>query len=80
MSKETLSQAKKIIAEALQISISEIQDDSSIDTYGKLDSLSFERVILEVEKLLGHRIKAVDLLKMATVQDLADFIEADKAS
>lgn len=78
MTTESLLQAKKIIAEALQIPVENIQDDSSIDTYGKLDSLSFERVVLETEKLLGSQIKAVQLLQLSTVKDLADFIEKSK--
>lgn len=78
MTQVTLLETKKILAEALQISVEDIKDNDSLDAYGKLDSLSFERLVLQVEKFLGFRIKAIDLLKLSTVQELADYMDSAK--
>lgn len=78
MSNETLTEAKKLIAEALRVPVSSISDVSTIDAHGKFDSLSFEKLILATEKFLGTEVKVGRLLDLTTIQDLADFIEEAK--
>jgi len=75
-----LDEAKSIISTCLDIPIQSIKDDSSISSHGDFDSLSFEKVILETEKRLGKKIKAVQLLKVNTVTDFAEFITACRNS
>ncbi len=74
-----LNEAKQIIASALKISVDQINDDSTISSYGDFDSLSFENIVLETQNRIGKQIKAVQLLELRSVKDLADLIEKHKS-
>ncbi|MDR1828065.1 MAG: acyl carrier protein [Methylobacteriaceae bacterium] len=74
-----LREAQEVVAVALKIAPDDIKADDSITTYGKLDSVSFERLVLEIEERLDRKVRAVDFLNMKTVQDLADYLEKQRA-
>jgi acyl carrier protein len=70
-----LEKAKSILSGALFIPIEKIKDDASINSLDELDSLSFEIIIMELEKYLGHEADPIKLLEMHSVKDLAAILE-----
>jgi len=75
MEQNMLDSVIQVIAEALSLSPSEISGTGPFNIYGKLDSLSFEKVILALEERFNYPIPVVDLLKIETIKELADYLE-----
>lgn len=63
--------AKSILAGALFVPVEKISDDATINSLEELDSLSFELIVVEIERHLGHDADPVKLLEMRSVKDLA---------
>lgn len=70
-----LLKAKEILAKNLNIPIESITDDARLTSLEQLDSFNFEAVVLALEAFLGHKIDAVDLLHLRSVQDVAKLLE-----
>lgn len=73
---ETLLQAKQIISRALSIPVDQIPDDGKISDIGQLDSLSFEKLVIELEKTIGHEVNPVSLLELRSVKDLTNILKS----
>lgn len=71
----TIDEARKILAGCLFIPQEKIESEASINSLGELDSLSFELIVLEIEKVLGHDVDPMQLLEMRSVKDLAALLE-----
>lgn len=65
---------KQILATAFFIPAESIKDDDQISSLKGMDSLSFEALILELERLTGREPDPVKLLGAQTVADLAGIV------
>lgn len=61
-------------AKQLDLDVSEITPDSTFESLG-IDSLDIVEMIMDLESELGIELEMEDE-KIATFQDLADFVEA----
>jgi acyl carrier protein len=71
----TLEKAKSILSSALFIPIEKISDDAAVSSLNEINSLSFEAIVMEIEKHLGHDVDPVKLLELRSVKDLAAILE-----
>jgi len=67
--------AKYIISQALDIDLNNIPDDISMDKFSKWDSLGHLRIVLEIEKFLGHNLETSDVLKIIDLKTINSLIE-----
>ena len=67
----------KYAAKTLELDIDDITPDSTFDSLG-IDSLDVVEMIMDLESELGVELEMEDQ-KIATFQELADFIEAKLA-
>ncbi len=70
-----IQEAKNILSGCLFIPEEKIDADAEIHSIKGLDSLSFETIILEIERRTGREIDPVELLQMHSVKDLARLLE-----
>lgn len=66
-----MEEAKDILSGCLFIPKQKIDENAEIHSIKGLDSLTFETIILEIEKRTGQPVNPVDLLGMHSVKDLA---------
>ena len=64
----------KYAARTLELDIDDIRPDSTFDSLG-IDSLDVVEMIMDLESELGGELEMEDQ-KIATFQELADFIES----
>ena len=64
----------KYAAKQLELDIDEITPDSTFESLG-IDSLDVDEMIMDLESELGAELEMEDQ-KIATFQELADFIES----
>ncbi|NUP08245.1 MAG: acyl carrier protein [Polyangiaceae bacterium] len=76
----TLAQVRTLLAEACAIAPTRIEDEGRLRSYG-LDSVRAIELAVMIEDVFGVRVKmeALDRLKLATVRDLADFVDRERA-
>ena len=67
----------KYASKQLELDVSEITPDSTFDSLG-IDSLDVVEMIMDLESELGVELEMEDQ-KIATFQELADFIESKLA-
>ncbi|MCF7647193.1 hypothetical protein KQ944_17790 [Bacillus subtilis] len=72
-----LQATKNILAGCLFIPAESIADDASISSLSDVDSLTFELIVLETEKFIGHEADPIALLDMQTVQDMAALLQKE---
>lgn len=70
-----VEQAKDILSGCLFLPKENIETNADISSLGELDSLTFELIVLEIEKNLGHEVDPVELLEMRSVKDLAQLLQ-----
>lgn len=75
--RDYLAQAKNILAGCLFIPVETISDTADIVSLGELDSLSFELIVMEIEKAIGHEVDPIVLLEMQSVTDLAELLRKE---
>lgn len=66
-----IPEAKKILAEALNIPVEKISDSAVLHDLEQFDSLNFEKLVLGIQRFLGHEIDVLELLKLRSVEGLA---------
>ena len=66
--------AKQILAKCLFVSPATIGDDDLITDIKPIDSLTFETLVLETEKVIDRDLKTEEMLTLQTVGDLAKLI------
>lgn len=71
----SLEQAKELLSGCLFISKDAISDDANISEIGELDSLRFEMIVMEIERITQRDADPVELLEMRSVKDLAALLE-----
>ena len=67
----------KYASKQLELDINEITPDSTFESLG-IDSLDVDEMIMDLETELGVELEMEDQ-KIATFQDLADFVESKLA-
>ena len=72
---DAMTRARRVLAEALQVPLQEIDDDASIDTVAGWDSLAHMRVVLEVEAALGHELDPEAVLAITRVENIARILD-----
>ena len=75
-SKNMLEKLKEIIAGQLNVDAAEIKAESNFKEDLNADSLDLFELIMALEDEYGVEIPAEDLEKMATVQDVCDYLTA----
>lgn len=75
-SKNMLEKLKEIIAGQLNVDATEIKAESNFKEDLNADSLDLFELIMALEDEYGVEIPAEDLEKMATVQDVCDYLTA----
>ena len=75
---EIASRVKTIIAEKLNVELSEVKDEASFTNDLGADSLDTVELIMDFEKEFGISIPDEDAEKIAKVGDAVSYIEAKK--
>ena len=72
-----LEKIKELLAKRLRIDIDTIADDSNIIEDLGADSLDVVEMLMAIEDDLGVIISDDDAVRLKTVRDVADYIEAN---
>lgn len=72
-----LEKIKELLAKQLRIDINTIEDDANIIEDLGEDSLDVVEMLMAIEDNLGVIISDDDAVKLKTVRDVADYIEAN---
>lgn len=72
-----LEKIKELLAKQLRIDIDTIADDSNIIEDLDADSLDVVEMLMAIEDDLGVIISDDDAVRLKTVRDVADYIEAN---
>lgn len=72
-----LAKAKEILSGSLFIPAQNIPDNADISSLGELDSLTFELIVLEIEKNIGREADPIALLELRTVNDIAILLQEE---
>ena len=72
-----LEKIKELLAKQLRIDIDTIADDSNIIEDLGADSLDVVEMLMAIEDDLGVIISDADAVRLKTVRDVADYIEAN---
>ena len=72
-----LEKIKELLAKQLRIDIDTIADDSNINEDLGADSLDVVEMLMAIEDDLGVIISDDDAVRLKTVRDVADYIEAN---
>ena len=72
-----LEKIKELLAKQLRIDINTIEDDANIIEELGADSLDVVEMLMAIEDNLGVIISDDDAVKLKTVRDVADYIEAN---
>ena len=62
-------------SQIFDIDLNNIPDDISMDKFSKWDSLGHLRIVLEIEKFLGHNLETSDVLKIIDLKTINSLIE-----
>ena len=71
---DTISQARQLMAEALDCPVEGIGQDASITQLEGWNSLAFMRLVVALEEKLGHELEPEKLLALNTVADIASLL------
>ena len=72
-----LEKIKELLAKQLRIDLNTIEDDANIIEDLGADSLDVVEMLMAIEDNLGVIISDDDAVKLKTVRDVADYIEAN---
>ena len=72
-----LEKIKELLAKQLRIDINTIEEDANIIEALGADSLDVVEMLMAIEDNLGVIISDDDAVKLKTVRDVADYIEAN---
>ncbi|MCZ6522797.1 MAG: acyl carrier protein [Alphaproteobacteria bacterium] len=65
------AQARAVLAEVFDLELDDIADDASIETLAAWNSLAHMRLILELERRLGHELAPETVVEIASLDDVA---------
>lgn len=73
---DSVTAARQIIADALEISADEVDGDASIDTLDAWTSLGHMRLILALEEKLGKQLDPAAIVDIANLNDVVAILNA----
>jgi acyl carrier protein len=65
-----LSQARSVLAQALNIGVEKVDDSAQIGELEAWDSLAHMRLVLEIEKFLGRELSAEEIVELTSLADV----------
>ena len=74
MNVEHLSEARSILARALNITAETIGDRATIDELESWDSLGHMRLVLEIEQHLKRELSPMEILELASLADVQNLL------
>jgi acyl carrier protein len=72
-----IDRARHMLSVALFLPIEKIDENADLRSLEKMDSLSFEMVVAQIEQTLHREIDPLELLKLTSVRDLAALLERE---
>ena len=73
---EIESKVNAFLIEEMEIEAGDIHDDALLKEGLGLDSLDFVDIVVIVEKTFGFKIKPEEMVRVLTVREFYDYIEA----
>ncbi|MCG8547493.1 MAG: acyl carrier protein [Alphaproteobacteria bacterium] len=70
-----VSDARKLLAEALDVEVDEVAADASMQTLDSWTSLGHMRLMLALEETVGRELDPVVIVEIVTVTDIAAILE-----
>jgi acyl carrier protein len=74
MNVEHLSEARSILARALNVTTETIGDRATIDELEDWDSLGHMRLVLEIEQHLKRELTPMEILELASLADVQNLL------
>ncbi|MBO6827902.1 MAG: acyl carrier protein [Sneathiella sp.] len=78
MSISSLQQAKSIVSEILEINSTQIDDDATIETLDKWDSLNHMRILMQLEEQFETSIDTEIAMEMFSISAISNWIETHR--
>lgn len=72
-----IDRARHMLSVALLLPVEKIDENADLRSLEKMDSLSFEMVVAQIEVALHREIDPLELLKLTSVRDLAALLERE---
>ncbi|MGL4623758.1 MAG: acyl carrier protein [Culicoidibacterales bacterium] len=74
----TFEQVAEILVDQLGVELEQVTPEARIQEDLEADSLAVMEVVMEAEEQFGVEIPEEELMNIKTVQNIVDFIEANK--
>ena len=74
MNMEHLSEARSILARALNVTADTIGDRATIDELESWDSLGHMRLVLEIEQHLKRELSPMEIVELASLADVQNLL------
>jgi acyl carrier protein len=74
MNMEHLSEARSILARALNVTAETIGDRATIDEFENWDSLGHMRLVLEIEQHLKRELSPMEIVELASLADVQNLL------
>ena len=74
MNMEHLSEARSILARALNVTAETIGDRATIDELESWDSLGHMRLVLEIEQHLKRELSPMEIVELASLADVQNLL------
>ena len=74
MNMEHLSEARSILAKALNVTAETIGDRATIDELESWDSLGHMRLVLEIEQHLKRELSPMEIVELASLVDVQNLL------
>ena len=74
MNMEHLSEARSILARALNVTAETIGDRTTIDELESWDSLGHMRLVLEIEQHLKRELSPMEIVELASLADVQNLL------
>jgi acyl carrier protein len=74
MNVEHLSEARSILARALNVTAETIGDRATIDDLESWDSLGHMRLVLEIEQHLKRELSPMEIVELASLADVQNLL------
>jgi acyl carrier protein len=74
MNVEHLSEARSILARALNVTAETIGDRATIDELESWDSLGHMRLVLEIEQHLKRELSTMEIVELASLADVQNLL------
>jgi acyl carrier protein len=74
MNVEHLSEARSILARALNVTAETIGDRATIDELESWDSLGHMRLVLEIEQHLKRELSPMEIVELASLADVQNLL------